>query len=209
MPRALALCCALAALPATAAHAQLLSLGLRGGGGQTTMSVTGTSPGNRTTFLVGPTGTLWLSDALGIQFDALYVGKGFKADPAQGVTSSLDLSYLDVPIVAVMHVPSVARGMFQVRVQAGASVGFRVRCSVDQGTGDVTGITDCDPDNVGTFDFGLVGGVGLKVGRGRGGITLDATYGYGLLDANISKENSLSAKNRALMVSAGILFPIM
>jgi len=86
-------------------------------------------------------------------------------------------------------------------------VGFRVRCSVDQGLGDVTGITDCNPDNVGTFDVGLVGGMGLKIGRGRGGLTLDATYTLGLLDANLNK--GLTARNRALQISVGFLFSII
>jgi len=198
---------ALVLLVPRAASAQLLSLGLRGGASSATMSVSGTSPDSRTGFLVGPTGTVWISDVFAIQFDALYVTKGFRANGSD-VTSSLDLSYLDVPITAVLSVPATNKGSLQARLQAGVSPGFRVQCSVDRGTGDVTGITDCNPDNVGTFDLGLIAGAGIKLGRGRGGITLDATYTYGLLDVNLSS-SGIAARNRALMISAGVMFPIM
>ena len=200
----------LALIAASTVHAQqLLSLGLRGGVSQTTMSISGgASPSARTGFLVGPTGSVRLSDVLAIQFDALYVTKGFKANATEGITTALDLSYLDVPITAVLGFPATGKGMLQVRLQAGTSFGFRVQCSVDQGTGDVTGIADCNPDNVATFDVGLVGGAGLKIGRGPGGLVIDATYTYGLLDANLGASD-ITAKNRALMVSAGFVFPIM
>ena len=207
MSRVLVLCCTLAVIAPATAHAQLLSLGLRGGASQSTMSLSSGSPASRTGVVVGPTGMAWLSDALAIQFDALYVGKGFKADAAAGVTTALKLSYIEVPIVAVFGFPKAGAGSIQLRLQAGPSFGFRVQCSVDQGTGDVTGITDCNPDNVGTFDLGMVGGAGVKIGKGRGGIVIDATYTFGLLDANLN--SGLSARNRTLQLSAGFLFPIM
>lgn len=208
MLRAVLLTTCLLALVPGAAGAQMLSLGLRGGASLSTMSVSGSaSPANRTSALVGPTAMAWVSDALAIQFDALYVGKGFKSDPAGSVTTDLSLSYIEVPIVAVFHLPTTSSGSLQARVQGGPSFGFRVRCSVDQGTGDLTGITDCDPENVATFDLGLVGGVGLKIGKGRGGLTIDATYTFGLLDANLNAGQN--ATNRALMISAGFFFPII
>jgi len=196
------------AAPPAAQGQQMLSLGLRAGASSSTMSLSGgASAASRTGWLVGPTGMVWLSDALGIEFDALYVSKGFDPNTAGGVTSALDLSYLDVPITAVVSLPAAGRSMLQARLRGGVSFGFRVRCSVDQGTGDVTGITDCNPDNVGTFDLGLIGGAGIKVGRGRGGLVIDASYTLGLLDANLGSE--LTARNRALMLSVGYLFPIM
>jgi len=192
----------------TAQGQQMLSLGLRGGLSQSTMSIAGgASPSSRSGFLVGPTGTVWLSDGLAVQFDALYVSKGFNPNASDGVTSALRLSYLEVPITAVVSLPATGKGMLQFRLQGGAAMGFRVQCSVDQGTGDVTGITDCNPDNVATFDIGLIGGAGLKIGRGRGGIIIDGTYTFGLLDANLGSGSS--AKNRALMLSAGFMIPIM
>jgi len=148
--------------PSTAHSQQLLSLGLRGGISQATMTLSGdASPSGRTGFLVGPTGTIWLSDGLGIQFDALYVTKGFRPDAATGVTTTLDLSYLDVPVTAVLNLPRVSAGMFQARLQGGAALGFRVQCAVTDG-GAAVGIQDCNPDNVATFDLGLVGGGGRQ-----------------------------------------------
>jgi hypothetical protein len=207
MSRLVVLVAALATLVPRAARAQMLTLGLRGGASISTMSVSGASPNSRTGFVAGPTGMAWLSDGLAIQFDALYVTKGFRANGAD-VTSSLSLSYLDVPITAVLSLPATGKGMLQARLQAGPSLGFRVQCSVDQGTGDVTGITDCNPDNVGTFDLGLVAGAGFKIGRGRSGFTIDATYTFGLLDVNLSS-SAIAARNRDLMISAGVVFPIM
>jgi len=208
MLRTLLLTTCLAALTPGAAAAQVLSLGLRSGASLATMSLPESgSPGGRTGILAGPTAMLWLSDRLAFQFDALYLGKGFTPSAGGGVTTSLSLSYLEVPLVAVLSLPRAGAGMLQGRIQAGTAVGFRVRCSVDQGLGDVTGITDCNPDNVGTFDVGLVGGMGLKIGRGRGGLTLDATYTLGLLDANLNK--GLTARNRALQISVGFLFSII
>lgn len=197
--------CLLAMIGPATATAQYLSLGLRGGASVSTMSITGVSPENRTGFLVGPTATLWRSDAFGVQFDALYVRKGF--NPPAGTTDTLRLSYVEVPIVALFHFPSVARGMLQARLQAGPSFALRIQCDVRGG--GATGIETCDPDAVSTFDVGIVGGVGLKIGRGRGGVIVDATYTYGLLNANISETSDQSARNRALMVSAGYVFPIM
>lgn len=208
MLRVLTACCALAlALPSTS-HAQLLSLGLRGGATSTTMSLSTNPTASRTSFLVGPTATLWMSDAFGIQFDALFVGKGFGAKAGAADTTELDLSYLDVPIVALMHLPSVANGMLQARIQAGPSFSFRMQCELRR-DGLTTGFETCNPDNVSTFDVGLIGGAGVKIGRGRGGVTVDATYTYGLLDVNIADDAGFTAKNRALMVSVGVLFPIM
>lgn len=196
---------------AAPAHAQMLSLGLRGGASAATLSISGVagepSPGTRTSFLVGPTGTVWFSDGLAVQFEALYVNKGFSADSASGVTTALDLSYLDVPITAVFSLPGANSSAIQARLQVGTAFGFRILCSVDRGTGDVTGITDCNPDNVGTFDVALVGGAGLKIGRGRGGLVIDGTYTWGL--TNINRTGSGTAKNRAFGVSIGYLFPIM
>jgi hypothetical protein len=196
---------------APAGRAQLLSLGLRGGLATATAALStngaGVTPGMRTSFAVGPTGTLWLGDGFAIQFDALFAGKGFATDAADGVTSALDLSYLDVPLVAVFTVPGARSGLLQARLQAGTSFGFRIQCSLDRGTGDVTGITDCNPDNVGTFDLGLIGGAGIKIGRGRGGIVLDATYTWGLLDVN--RNAGITARNRAIMITAGVVFPII
>lgn len=207
MSRVLVLCCILAAVAPSTVDAQLLSLGLRGGASQSTMTLSNGSPASRTGIVVGPTGMVWLSDGLAVQFDALYVGKGFNPDAGGGVTTALKLSYLEVPITAVFSLPKTGSGSIQARLQGGATFGFRVQCSVDQGTGDVSGITDCDPDNVGTFDLGVVGGAGVKIGKGRGGIVIDATYTFGLLDANLNSD--LSAKNRAFQISAGFFIPII
>lgn len=194
-------------LGTSTAHAQLLTLGLRGGVSRATMSLSTGSPSTRSGILVGPTAMLWLGNVVAIQFDALYVGWGFKDNPSAAVTTGLDLSYLEVPIMAVVHLPAAGRAMLQGRLLAGTSFGFRVRCNVNQVGSDVTGISDCNPENVGTFDVGFVAGGGIKLGRGRGGLVLDATYTFGVLDANLRSD--IAARNRALMISAGFVFPII
>jgi hypothetical protein len=52
-----------------------------------------------------------------------------------------------------------------------------------------------------------MGGLGLKIGRGVGGLIIDVTYTYGMVDA--AKTSSASFKNRALMASIGYIFAII
>jgi hypothetical protein len=76
-----------------------------------------------------------------------------------------------------------------------------------EGAGRV-GTGEWDPDAARTVDFGVVAGAGVKFGKGKGGLFLDASIDYGLTNINKS-DADVSVKNRVFMVSLGFLFPII
>ena len=67
-------------------------------------------------------------------------------------------------------------------------------------------LVDCDPQNVKDFDLAVMGGLGVKIGKGQGGLTVDLRFDYGLVDAAKSSE---SFKNRTWLLSVGYLFSIL
>ena len=183
-----------------------MMLGVTVGGTYSTMSTSfdGGTPGYRSTFHGGVTVGMTLSEKFAIEGQALYVAKGFVADTTSGVNVSLSLDYVDVPLM-LTWTPIGRVGLVTPRILAGPSLGFRVGCSFEE-AGAGSPLIDCDPQNVKAFDLSIMGGLGVKIGKGQGGLTVDLRFDYGLVDAAKSAE---SFKNRAWLLSVGYLFPII
>ena len=193
-------------LAGAAAAQNTMFLGAKLGGTSSTMSttVTDAKPGYRSTIHGGAVIGMTIGEKFAIEGQGLYVAKGFASDPNTGVDVDLTLNYIELP-VSLTWTPLGRDGMIAPRIFAGASFGFRVGCSFTATTSSP--IVDCDPQNVKDFDLGIMGGLGLKIGRGVGGLIIDVTYTYGMVDA--AKTSSASFKNRALMASIGYIFAII
>lgn len=178
----------LAALP-QAAQAQF---GMKGG---VTFNTIDTESGgvdfnNKTGFVGGISYGLRLGDNLGLQPELLYVEKGGESGNAQ-----VKLSYLEVPVLLRFM---AATGRIQPFLLAGGYANFKVNddCSVEQAG-------ECleEPKS---SDFGLALGAGLRFG-GVTGITVEIRWDRGLANIN-SVEDGFDARNRAVMLMAGLSF---
>jgi hypothetical protein len=191
--------------------AQMMTLGVKGG--VTVSNVTAKQSGasvdtdNRTGFNVAGVLSMEVSPIFAVEVDGQLVKKGFGiSDTTSGITSGLDLLYLNFPILAMVTVPAGPDRLIAARLFAGPSFGFRITCDIVPYEGQ-TGTGVCDPQQAKSFDFGVTAGAGIKVGKGPGGLILDVSFDYGLGDIN--KSDDLSVKNRALSVSVGYLFSII
>lgn len=147
----------------------------------------------RTGFLAGVFVTIplgWLT----VQPEALYTVKGASLDIG-GFTSDYIVDYLEVPVLARLRLP---RNLYAV---AGPSMAFRLRARSRTAFGGSTEEFDLDED-VESFDLGIVGGVGIDVGRW----VVDARYTHGLSDIDTDTSDDVRARNRVVSLSAGIRF---
>lgn len=181
-------------------------LGAKVGGTYATMetSFTGAEPAYRSTVHGGVIVGMTIGNNFAIEGQGLYTAKGFAADTTTGVDVDLTLNYVELPIT-LTWAPLGRDGLVTPRIFAGAAFGFRVGCSFTATSSSP--LVDCDPQNVKDFDLGALGGIGLKIGRGIGGLTIDVAYNYGLIDA--AETSSASFKNRAWMASVGYVLAII
>jgi hypothetical protein len=132
----------------------------------------------------------WLT----VQPEAIYTVKGTSLDPA-GFTTDYLVDYVEVPVLARVRLPRNAYAV------AGPAMAFRLRARSRTAFAGSTEEFDLDED-VESFDLGIVGGVGLDVGRW----VVDARYTHGLSDIDADTSDGVRARNRVLSLSAGIRF---
>jgi hypothetical protein len=130
----------------------------------------------------------------GLFFGGYWTQKGF--DLVAPATGSVKLSYIEVPVMAVVRLPIIGRTLGP-RLYGGVNLGFETGCST---SGDITLLAPFTCDETNGFDFGLKGGLGLQVLV----IGLDLAYVYGLTD--IAKADTVEIKNRSwvLTLSLGV-----
>jgi len=192
--------------------AQVMSMGIKGGVNRSSVGaeVAGTSveTGQRTKYHGAALVNWAFNETFALQFEMGIVGKGFEPDESgSGTGADLSLTYFQLPVLAMITIP-VRDSPLSPRVFAGPAFGFRAGCNLTPEMADPTQFTDCDADVSKSVDLGVIVGVGLKIGRGDGGFTVDVAYDYGF--TNISKANGdVSVKNRNLMLSLGFVFPII
>ena len=134
---------------------------------------------------VAPTG------GLGIQVEALYDQKGTtikKSVNTIDYETTYHFDYLDLPVMIVIPLGEVAE------LHAGGYVGYMIVSEVST-SGDL-GSDTSDPDDgqYNQFDYGLVGGLGINIGRAQ----IGARYNYGLspvADDDIAKFTLGDSKN--------------
>lgn len=141
-----------------------------------------------------------------LQAEVLALTKGAELeDEANGFTSRLKLTYVEIPVTALIPLGS---GPY---LFAGPSVGFEVNCEaeLERTGGSLSG--DCG-DEIQTKDLevSLHGGAGIQFPLGPGSLLLEGRYIYGLTDVNDDADEAVneSAKNRTWTVMAGYAISI-
>ena len=128
---------------------------------------------SRVGFHAGVYGQLFASEAFAIQPELNYSTKGNEVTTNVGIIdqeTKFNLSYLDVPILAVFKLGSVAE------IHAGPYWAYMVGANIDT-DGDLgDDFRQLDRDNFDNWDYGLAGGIGFNLGS----VQLGARYNYGL-----------------------------
>lgn len=123
-------------------------------------------------FHAGFYGQILSSEAFAIQPEILFSTRGneIESDGFIDQTTRFNLSYIDVPILAVFKIGKAFE------IHAGAYGGFLVGANIKT-KGDLgDSFDDLDRDNFKSFDYGLVGGVGFNFGATQ----IGARYNLGL-----------------------------
>ena len=142
--------------------------------------------------------TLPVTRWLVLQPEVAYALKGTRSEDA-GTVSKVLLDYLEVPVLGRFSFGAPgARRFFGV---AGAALSMLLRARTRVDLGDATEELDIR-DDVETLDWGLVLGGGVEVGS----IVFDARYTHGLRDIDRDATDTVTVRNRAVSISAGIRF---
>ena len=129
----------------------------------------------------GVFGEIVSTEAFALQAELLYSNKGsFNVfNPPFSQEVDFNLNYIDLPLLAVIKLGAVD-------LHVGAYASYLVDANIKY-NGTFTGTEKLDKDNFKSFDYGLVGGVGVNFGM----VQVGARYNYGLV--KIAESNG--AKN--------------
>ena len=196
--RHLAIVCAALLAAAAPVCAQEHGFGVKGGVNVATQQTSGDDDSSSLDSRIGAVFGVFYSlpiGPFGLQAEGLYSMKGGRTTIA-GSASTLELDYLEVPVLLRVRFGSSQRHFF---VLGGPAVGFRMRA---KGVTEFSGSTEAIDlaDQVKEFDVGIAGGGGMEMGR----LVLDGRYTFGLTD--VDKDAGSRTKNRVLSVTAGFRF---
>lgn len=201
---------ALAATPMTA-QAQT-KIGFRAGATITKVSGDDLNEASaQTGFTVGGFAHLRMTDRLAFELGAAFTRKGVKAAADNGSDVSLDLDYVEIPLLSVLSIGTT--GMLTARVYAGPVLSFENRCEVAW-EGIIQLTLDCDDPlfegdlEISPFDIGGLVGFGLSIGLGaRMALDIDGMGNLGLTPIDEPRVDAAN-RNRAFMVTAGLSFAV-
>jgi hypothetical protein len=202
---ALALVAPLLALPLSAQ--QRPQLGVFGGvnfaklGGDDV----GTGGQTRTAVLGGVFASLPLGRVLALVPGVAYSQEGTDVDAGGGITGTLKLDYLEVPVLLKLAAPLQGTPKLRPYVVVGPTVGFEVGCKVAAQSGSQSAQVDCDDPTAGvqtkSVQASLQFGGGLEISQFFVGLR----YQLGLTSIDDSGSNA-DVKNRVLAIVAGYGF---
>lgn len=141
-------------------------------------------------FNVGVYGQILSTDAFALQPELLFTTKGAKGEYTGLIdqTVKFNLNYLELPVLAVFKLGKDAE------IHVGPYASYLLNANVKY-SGDLSNGTDeIDKDQLKSFDFGLVGGLGLNFGA----LQVGARYNYGLVklaDSNAARSFLGDSKN--------------
>ncbi|HOO08615.1 MAG TPA: porin family protein [Cyclobacteriaceae bacterium] len=187
---------AILALSALASYAQGPKMGIKGGLNVSNLYVDNVNDENsRVGFHAGFYGQVLATGFFALQPELLYTTKGSENEYDGIIDQNIkfNLNYLEVPVLAVFKLGKTAE------LHAGGYGSYLLGANVSYAGDIATGGEDLDRDNFKTFDYGLVGGLGLNFG----GVQVGARYNYGLV--KLAKTNNAKAvlgdsKNSAAQV---------
>jgi hypothetical protein len=163
---------------------------------------------SRTAVAAGGFLTMHLVPMFALQPEAVLIRKGARATDADGgvtVTSSTDLTYLEIPML--LKVVPTPGARFRPTLFAGPAVGLLLSAKERL---ELPGFHDEKDvkDGMKSTDLGLVFGAGLEMSFRTASAVLDARYGLGLSTINDDPGNDLEMKNRSVAVSVGFIVPV-
>lgn len=161
-------------LSISSANAQEARMGVKGGLNISNLYVDNVNDENsRIGLNVGLYGQILATDFFAIQPELLYTTKGSKNEYDGFVDQEVkfNLNYLEVPVLAVFKLGEVAE------LHAGGYGSYLLGANVSYAGDIVNGGEELDRDNFKTYDYGLVGGLGLNFG----GVQIGTRYNYGLV----------------------------
>ncbi len=155
-------------------------------------------------FNLGVTAEYSISEKFAIEPGLLFSTKGYKLEDS-GITGSINLNYLEVPINAIYKIEF---SNAKILIIAGPYLGYAISGKM-KASEPVLGVNEDSKEQkveIGTdikaLDFGLNIGTGVEIKD----ITICLQYGYGLSNLSIHPENEAKLKNRILGISLGYKF---
>lgn len=153
--------------------------GIKGGLNASNLYVDDVNDENaRLGFNVGVFGELLSTEAFGIQAELLYTTKGSKNVYDDPIDQEIkyNLNYLELPLFAVFKIGAVD-------LHVGGYGSYLLGANIKYDGDLATGTDEIDKDNLKSWDYGLLGGVGINFGA----VQIGARYNYGLLKIADSK----------------------
>lgn len=144
--------------------------------------------------------TLGFTRGLALEPQALMVEKGLKTEE-QGVTSTLKLTYIQVPVLVKLRIPIGSNPDNAGYAFVGPALAGRVGCRLSLKQADVSTNAGCEEaaDQIKTLDPSVVFGLGADLGRA----TFSVRYDMGLSSIDSSTDPG-DVKNSAILLLAGV-----
>jgi Outer membrane protein beta-barrel domain len=120
-------------------------------------------------------GQLVSSDVFALQTELLFSTKGSHAKYSNAAFEQevkYNLNYLDLPVLAVFKIGEL------VELHAGGYASYLLNANISYSGDLANGVDEIDKDNLKSFDYGIVGGVGFNFGN----IQIGARYNLGLVE---------------------------
>jgi len=158
----------------------------------------------RTGFIGGAFVVIPATPAFSFQPELLFTMKGAKTSE-QGITGTLKLNYLEIPVLGRFDIP-VASGV-KPFVYAGPAISFNLSCTAQVSGSGINISGDCEDEDTGEsvkkVDYSGVIGGGFAFGVSGHTVTIGARYTHGF--ASIGENGD--AKNRTFSLLASLEFP--
>ena len=192
-----------------------VALGVRAGTSLSEFVVTGVvveEEEARRGIMLGLTAAVPVNGRLGVEFGVSYVQRGATSTLAN-VNVDVWPNYLRASMLGTATAP-VSGETLALRLLGGPALAVETSCKQETRfvLQPIVVLLECDdPESnpkTTTFDFGLVGGAGVRFAPAtRVSLTLDLLYSYGLRSI-LDTELAQTAENRAFTLQAGLDFPV-
>lgn len=185
--------------------AQQIDLMLNGGIARTSLAVDpteGEDLDGGTGLALGMGGMVSFTDHVGFRLSWQYMARSASITDADlpGLVVNVDTENLEL-------VPMLALRSGSVYLLAGPYFGYPHMCDISDTADGRTISAECgDEVEFRDTDFGVVGGIGLRMPLAGIGIFVEATYALGLSEIDDNAE--IAIKNRALAVQVGLSYTL-
>lgn len=182
--------------------AQTVSVGAKAGVNLSTLKVDGDPPiapfTQRTGLIAGGWVSWAVTTRIDIQPEVLFSRKGASVEEG-GVTVDTILDYLDVPVLAKYRL--IGTPSRNLHLLGGPSFDIGLKAKVKATFGGEPFEQDVT-DELERFEFGVVAGAGLQVGR----VSVEGRYTWGLSNTDLEARDSMKATNRVASILGGFRF---